>query len=606
MDPADMKASSIIDAGLLEKDENGTYTALGLTEGQVVDVLGENWKDMSLTDIEEKVEAYQKENMSEYDKMQEMLADPTIPASVKQQLQAELASMGASGELASFQEGQQAVDVIDAADQVRVGDKLISTDDLLDDDNIKNDVTNLLADMAQATKDGASTQELLDKFAETYGDDFAQMAKEEFEDLSTNAESMDDVLSQVQNVQKSNEEILAGEGFDLGAEFEAEGEKLMAALGFKQDGPFGQAIDPESSEQFGWIKNLKDNDPRYGKFMKEFSLLDEETLAGLDVTSPDDFDRLVDMMTTSKGIKMAKHMAGVDDVLKAIGPSSSFEDIAAAFPKGSFLSSLQDDPDKMNRRIETLKMLGGSHAKLAKTLEAMSKSPQAAAAILRKKMNLNDEGNTDLNTLLKSGGLFDMLNMQDGDIDKVIVAKQEAREAEVKSFKQHTESAKKRASEIEAKNPWMKNGATDVGSAYKSHPSRKTWSKTFDPGKMGPGTAQKAGAQIFTALTSDPKLFDSMPNVPRSGDNIGMTSELKNWWKKNIGIPNPGGNHARQIKSMIRNLSNKGDGDFKAGLKNIFGKDVSSAVGNMQEYKNQSERGNAKPPANEWNGRTKA
>lgn len=623
IDPADLTAERVIESGLLNKDEEtGTYSELGLTEGQLVDILGEDWKSMKLDQIESKVNDYQRENMSSYDRMQEMIADPTIPASVKQQLQSELASMGASGELASFQEGQQAVDEIAAGKQVRVGEELVSADELLDDENMRNDITSLLADLSQAELDGVSSQEFLDEFGALYGQDMANMVSSEFTTMKEEGADIQSVLGEVKSIQESNQDVLSGD-IGLGDQFKANGDKMMKALGFSQEGPFGGSIDFEQSDQYQYLKD-KQNDPAYEVFMNTLSGLDEETLDGLGQAAAGDMDKLWNTLTTVEGKDRVATIADADDKLAAIGPNSSWKDLAGVFGTGTVFDSL-GDPAKSAEQTKLLQdivdVTGDPKAKRMLELysELEGKSAQEAAEIIKGKLSLSEDGTSDIGTLLGSEGFSEMLGQSAEDLGKYKEAAFNKDQERVDKENGDIDAASGNMNTIDQENRgWMKDGQPDSSTAYNSHPSRGKWKSVFDKGPMGPGSAQGQGARIFSAMAKNPKIWDSFPDFditePTSRQKRlrqtqtypQLKKEHISWIAKNIGLEdyNENGNTgSSQTTWMIKNIMDQGDGDFKAGLKNMFGKDVSSASKAIQNRNKQNEIASREKATNRFGGK---
>jgi hypothetical protein len=604
VDPDNLTMDFMLNQGILTTD-NDSIPELGMTVAEIEEMVGPEWREMTTAQIANELELSFDDEAERDDIMRE-LANPNIDPTRKAELQRELQMLDASGVTSAEEAAARGIDRTANADQVLMGGKLASVDEVLSDENIKAKSDDLLMKLQADPTNAAAVLEAWK--AENPG--YEGMGDR----LKTNQEQLANAGETVQSAQeildKKNKE--ASDFVNNNELFGAtEGAKaILEELGFNTEG-FGALGNDQSNPTYKALATAKEKYPdQFELFQQNLVNMDKEDLEGL--TEIEDINLLIEVLGTKEVMQEFNFLRKLNNKLATTDTSDYAGVLGSILPEGHALRDLASDPEVASQYLADLNQM--------KELGVSTPELEALSAL----MDEDGDGNLDspedmaanIQELLGDG--FNLGNFQSDEAKQIMYLINNT-DKDFGSFIQKTTTAKNKEWEdtvgapqrealntatsfntsVDTEQPWIKGGVPDVSQAYKNHPSKGKWKKTFDVGRLGPGHAQKAGAQVFTAMTNNPKLFESMPQPVSVAGKPVASKELVKWWKENIGIPNPKGSHSAQISSMIQNIA-RGGSDFNDGLDKLFGKDVDAANKAVTQYNNNSTTINNGLEKNPW------
>ena len=498
--------------------------------------------------------------------------------------------LDASGVSAAEDAALRGIERVGAADEIVMGDRTINTEELLDDKNLKSKSDDLIG---RLQADPENVEEILaDWIDENPGmEGMAKWVSEQYADLTEKGEKADSTSELIKKKTEASEKFV-----DDNEVLGPAGKTFLKGLGFAVDG-FGMlGNDPTTNKQYQELveyANNIDNKDKWDFFKTSvMPQLTEEDLNGLKGRKITD---IIEGLSTEEAWQEFQTLKQLDNRLANIESYSNLAD--AMFSNNTGLRNLMADPKRAQAYLDDLKRLN----------EAESHSDfRDAIKEFERLFDTDGDGKIDdINTMKSTiegmlGDGIDVSNfdkkeanllsdiINQGTVDAAGIMEKKASDWE------STTGAKRQAEYVDAQNFVSKIEAEQKyvvdpspSTLYNSHPSAGKWKKAFDPGKLGPGHAQKAGAQIFSFLTKDPK------NIDRMIEQI-STGKYHSWWKKNIGLPNPRGNHSSQLGGMLRNIARAGGykigggmpsaDQIKAGMYALFGNDLKTFQQDQAKY----------------------
>jgi hypothetical protein len=219
IDPDQVNFEHLIKSGFVNVDENGTIVELGVTKDELQDILGDNWQNLTPEQIGEEVEQKRDEVLANKEKIEEQLSDPDLPPQTRIALLDEMKRMGAIGAVEHEQRAVEAQQEAATSGQIIIGGEVQDVAELLQDENIKQDVVNFLAD-----PESAENQEWA-----RLNPEFADWLNRELESLNLTKETLEQNIGDFKGIQKHNEDFVASNLSSKGGRLKSE---LMNVLGY--------------------------------------------------------------------------------------------------------------------------------------------------------------------------------------------------------------------------------------------------------------------------------------------------------------------------------------------------------------------------------------
>ena len=332
MDPDELTIQQLVDGGMLGVDEDGTITELGMTEQDLIEVLGEDWASLTPAVIDLRLQLFQDEELGKRDAIMEQLSDPMLDAATREGLVDELRRLGQVGELQAEQLVEESRMLAADAGKVVFDGEVRDVAELLDDENIKSEV------QAYLLGDEGS-----EEFRKNHPE-FADWIDREFSSVQESAEEVSDRLDAFQDIQVSNE-TFRDENITSEAGGAALDEDVMTALGFGE-GLQAAKFDPSSSAIYQELVDVTDPETT-GQVVNALNQLPTEMLAELKsefLNTPAGAEELVTILSNPSQREALIRAASLEEKLDAAGTA---EDAVRAVTGGQSISSIQDSMNKL-------------------------------------------------------------------------------------------------------------------------------------------------------------------------------------------------------------------------------------------------------------------
>jgi hypothetical protein len=601
VDPDKMDMQFLLDQGILTTD-NAMIPELGLSVSEIEEMVGPDWKDMTVEQIEGELEV-KFDDEAERDDIMRELANPNIDPTRKAELNRELQLLGASGQAESEAMAGRGLERVAQANQVVMGDELKSVEDVLSDDAVKTVSNDLMMKMQEDPENAAAILDQWKKDNPGY-EAMGDWVKDSIETLGDKEKMFTDASELVEAKNKEATEFVNDNEL-FGS---TEGAKdVLNALGFNTEGFGAMGNDAESNPTYQALTSYKESNPdKFALFQQNLVNMKPEDMEGLQGA---DIKTIMETLGTKEGMEEFNYLRELNNEMALMNTDSYTSVMSTILPEDHPLHDFTKKPEQAQeyltglRKMKDLGVLTPELEQFSALMDAdgdgkiddPSKIAEQIKGMVGDGINLSNFQGKDakeLMSMLDQGvvNIKDIVNEKNAAYDK----------NELQPWQESVRTGSEGMQDLAAKNTWMKDGKADVGAAYSSHPSRNKWQKALNPGKIGPGTAKKEGAKIFTALTNNPNLFDTMP--PYSGGNA--SGELKDWAVKNLGMSK------KWVSLMMRNLMLAGGGKVSAsgarggsvqeGIKALFGADVERANKAQTDYQKYHDAANTKQPTNPW------
>ena len=227
LDPEEISLAKLIELNYLETDENGIFVDFGMTEAELVDILGEGWKQLTPATIGAAIEEKTEGMLTRKQDIEKQLSDPNLPSYMRQGLLEELKRMGSLGLIQAEQEASETVAELKDSGKVVIGGKVQDIEELLKDENVKQLAVNFLADPeSEEAKEWAENNP-----------EFAEWLNKAQEELGLKADKLTEGLDDFQGIQDDNAEFvdenISAEREDVNVTFSKD---VMEAFGFDTEG----------------------------------------------------------------------------------------------------------------------------------------------------------------------------------------------------------------------------------------------------------------------------------------------------------------------------------------------------------------------------------
>ena len=409
----EMTMDALVQGGMLSIDESGNIAELGMSEAQVEEILGENWNQLTIAQIDEKLNEFQQESVGKADKIREQLADPTLDPAARAALVDELRRLGSTGELQAEQLAQQAVDIAQDTGKMVFNGKVEDIEDLLADERIQDEVKNFLAG-------GEGAEQWRED-----NPDFAAWIDREMADLKGRGDELDERMDQFSDIQESNEKLV-----DENLADEAGGktlsEDVMSALGFSKEGFQAGAFDPTTSALYSALQDLESNETT-GTAIEALNKLSPEQMEDLKgefLTSPEGAESLVNILSNPKHSASLIKTLEINDKLDSAG---SVEDVTEAVT-GMSPADVQDTLRKLRLNALLGDKASSAQFNMMKELFGtdgngnMNADPAKVAASV--KAFLKNSGGDSLESIVQGGDLGKLTSAFDSGKPRKYAGKQ--------------------------------------------------------------------------------------------------------------------------------------------------------------------------------------
>ncbi len=289
IDPDKITLDHLMSSGFLDLESD-----LGLTEADLIELLGEDWLALTPEQIGTELAGVQADVLARGDQIKKALQDPNIPSYMRASLMNELRKMGAMGALQYEQEAAEAVQEARDMTTVMIGGQVVDVTDALQDESIKKQVVNYLSD--PTSPENAQWSEM--------NPEFATWLDTELKSFGRDKDTLEANLDTFQDVQQSNEDFIQdnlsgntagsvsldswvmeafgfGEGFQV-SEFSAADSAMYSML--------TDIKSPEVAANVVQLLNELPNSQR--KYLKE---IDPESLKKI-ISSPDKITEFTQML----------------------------------------------------------------------------------------------------------------------------------------------------------------------------------------------------------------------------------------------------------------------------------------------------------------------
>lgn len=368
IDPDKMDMQFLLDQGILTTD-NAMIPELGLSVAEIEEMVGPDWKEMTVEQIEKELEL-QFDDEAERDDILRELANPNIDPTRKAELNRELQLMGASGKLESEAMAERGLDRVAKANQVVMGDKLQSVEDVLSDDKIKavsNDLMMRLQDdpdnaeeiMAEWKRDNPGYESMGDwvrESVESLGDKETM-----FKDASEMVEAKNKEAAEFVN----NNELFGSTG---GAK------DVLKALGFDTEGFGTMGNDAASNETYQALQSYKESNPdQFELFQQNLVDMDPEDLEGLNGA---DINTIMETLGTKEGMQEFNYLRELNNEMALMNTDSFTSVMSTILPEGHPLHDITSSPEAAQDYLSDLRKMKGLGV-LSPELETFSKMMDA-------------------------------------------------------------------------------------------------------------------------------------------------------------------------------------------------------------------------------------
>ncbi len=620
VDAENLTMDFLLSQGILTTD-NAQIPELGLTVAEIEEMVGPEWRNLTVDQIESEL-SLTIDDQAEKDDILRELANPNIDPTRKAELQRELQLIDASGAGESEAMAARALDRVGAADQITMGDQLVNVEDVLNDEAIKAASNDLMMRLQEDPE--MADQILADWKAKNPGyEQMGDWVSGSIQELKEKGEEFEDASEIVEAKQKESAKFINNNelfGADQGSK------QILEELGFNTEGFGAMGNDPANNPTYQALSQFKENSPdQFALFQQNLVNMDQEDIEGLrgaENLTPEEqtarINAIMQTLGTKKGMEDFNYLRELNNKLNILSTDTNdfTEVMSSILPEGHPLNDITSKPEAAQKYLSDLRKLNELGV-MTPELEAFSELMDqdgdgvidSSSEIAQKIKGLVGDG-VNIGNFQESDAqeLLGIMNQEVANINE-IATKQMKNWADTKGVElsQTIETASTSNNDIESKNPWIKDGK--INNSYSNHPSRGKWKQAFNPGKLGPGTAQKQGARIFEALNKNPNLFDSMPEFTG-----GASKELIKWVSDNIGLDPYSQNKdtgSSQVGNMMRNILRAGGGtvtaggvsggDIKKGIEALFGNDVRKSKQLQEQYASNTNKINsAKNTKNPW------
>jgi hypothetical protein len=348
IDPDNLTMDFMLNQGILTTD-NAAIPELGMTVSEIEELVGPEWRDLTAGQIAAELEL-SFDDKAERDDIIRELSNPNIDAGRKQELMRELQMLDASGTTSAEERAARGVDRTQKADQILMGDKLQSVEDVLSDENIRAKSDDLLMQM-QADPENAAA--ILEKWKkdnpgyETMGD----WINEQQAILNNKGEA---VKSATELIEKKNKEAadFVNDNELFGADDGAKA--ILQELGFDTEGFGALGNDPSTNPTYQALMTAKEKYPeKFELFKSNLVNMDKEDMEGL--AEVQDINLLIETLGTEEGMQEFNYLRELNNKL-AITDTDSYTNVMTnIFPEDHPMRDIASDPKIAQKWLTDLK-----------------------------------------------------------------------------------------------------------------------------------------------------------------------------------------------------------------------------------------------------------
>ena len=587
VDPDSLTIDFMMGQGILTTDD-GEIPELGLSVQEIEDIVGPDWKNMTTAQIADELEV-ELEEESDRDDIVRELSNPNIDPARKAELQRELQLLDASGTTSAEAAAQRGVERAQKADQLNIGGKLQSVEEVLDDENIKTKSNDLLLKIQEDPENAAQVLEQWKQDNPGY-EDMGDWVLENQQKLAGLEEQISDV-SEI--IEKRNEEakdfVTKNELFGSDPAVE----NILKELGFNTEGFGILGNDPETNATYQSLVNAAENRPNeFALFKSNLVNMDPEDMKGL---AGANIETLLDVLGTDKGMEEFNFYRELNNKLDTTDTKDMESVLTNVFPDNHPLKNIATSPDTAQAWLNDLKELKSLGVSMPE-LEALENvfdvdpkdgkidDPSKIAELIKGKVgegfNLGNYGtdNTTLNSLKKL--------IEDTDVDFTKNIKRKITQKH-KDWDDTIGEAGRQGEvdnqDIDLNEPWI-NDPSKMG----NHPKI---SYLANRSGLKGSEARNQSRNVLKALQKDPDIFKNYLNQsPRP--------KFSTWFHKNIGVGNNMANHPRQAAAFLEAMYSAGgydsmsggskkerDAALLAGIAKLFGTSDSGILGDLTKKK---------------------
>jgi len=349
VNPEQMNMQFLLDQGILTTD-NAQIPELGLSVAEIEEMVGPDWKDMTVEQIEGELEL-KFDDESERDDIMRELANPNIDPTRKAELHRELQLLGASGQAESEAMAGRGLERVSKANQVVMGDELKSVEDVLSDDAVKTVSNDLMMRIQEDPENAAAILEQWKQDNPGY-EAMGDWVKDSIDTLGDKEAMFKDASEMVEAKNKEaadfvNDNELFGS---------TEGAKdILETLGFNTEGFGAMGNDPSQNPTYQALTSYKESNPdQFAMFQQNLVNMDPEDMEGLNGA---DINTIMETLGTKEGMEEFNYLRELNNKL-AITDTNNFAGVMSSIlPQGHPLHDITSSPKAAQEYLGDLRKM---------------------------------------------------------------------------------------------------------------------------------------------------------------------------------------------------------------------------------------------------------
>lgn len=424
VDPDNLTMDFMLNQGVLTTD-NDSIPELGMTVAEIEQLVGPDWRDMTAGQIAAELEL-SFDDKAERDDIMRELSNPNLDPTRKAELMRELQMLDASGTSSAEEMAARGVERTKASDQVLMGDKLQSIDEVLGDENLKAKADDLMMQIQADPENAAAILEKWKKDNPGY-EGMGDWIKTNQEQLEAKGETFKNASEMLEAKNKeaadfvNNNELF---GADDGAK------AILEELGFNVEGFGALGNNPEANPTYQAMLAYQNGTPeqkaQFDLFKQNLVQMDKEDLEGL--AGIEDINTLIETLGTEAGMEEFNYLRELNNKMAITDTSDYANVLSNVFPEGHPLRDIAGNPEIGQEWLDDLKKMkelgigGAEYDALAAIFDADKKpgmdSPEDIAKRIQDMVgdgfNLGNFGGPEAKALM------DLINNTDKDFGTFI------------------------------------------------------------------------------------------------------------------------------------------------------------------------------------------
>jgi hypothetical protein len=349
VDPDKMDMQFLLDQGILTTD-NAMIPELGLSVSEIEEMVGPDWKDMTVEQIEGELEV-KFDDEAERDDIMRELANPNIDPTRKAELNRELQLLGASGQAESEAMAGRGLERVAQANQVVMGDELKSVEDVLSDDAVKTVSNDLMMKMQEDPENAAAILDQWKKDNPGY-EAMGDWVKDSIETLGDKEKMFTDASELVEAKNKEATEFVNDNEL-FGS---TEGAKdVLNALGFNTEGFGAMGNDAESNPTYQALTSYKESNPdKFALFQQNLVNMKPEDMEGLQGA---DIKTIMETLGTKEGMEEFNYLRELNNEMALMNTDSYTSVMSTILPEGHPLHDFTKKPEQAQEYLTGLRKM---------------------------------------------------------------------------------------------------------------------------------------------------------------------------------------------------------------------------------------------------------